>query len=69
MAVVVVVDRGRGGMEPATPMGALSTAVTVDGHGSNGVVPAAIDDNDNMMALEAMAFSTDAGGCNGGCCH
>ncbi len=35
-------------MEPTAPMGASSRAVTVDGGGGNGIVPAAVDDNNTM---------------------
>ena len=50
LLTAVVIDRGGGGMEPMAPMGASSTAVAVDGGGSNGIVPATIDNNDNTMA-------------------
>ncbi len=45
LLTAVVVDGGGSGMEPTAPMAALLTAVAVDGGGGNGVVFAAIDDN------------------------
>ncbi len=45
LSTAVVVDGGSGGMEPTAPMAALLTAVAVDGSGGNGVVAAAVDDN------------------------
>ena len=49
-------------MEPMAPMGASSPAGAVDGGGSNGIVPATIDNNDNTMALATIASLTDGGG-------
>ena len=40
-----------------------------DGGGSNGIVPAAVHDNNDMMALAAMASLTDGGDGNNGLCH
>ncbi len=45
LSTAVVVDGGGSGMEPTAPMAALLTAVAVDGSGVNGVVAAAVDDN------------------------
>jgi hypothetical protein len=45
LLTAVVANRGGGGMEPMAPMAASLTAVAVDGGGGDGVVAAAIDDN------------------------
>ncbi len=45
LSIAVVVDGGSGGMEPTAPMGALLTAVAVDGNGGNGIVAATVDNN------------------------
>jgi hypothetical protein len=45
LLTAVVVNGGGGGMEPMAPMAASLTAVAVDGSGSDGVVAAAVDDN------------------------
>ena len=51
-------------MEPTTPMGASlrAVAVAVDGGCGNGVVPAAVDNNEDTMASAAMASLTGGGG-------
>ncbi len=43
-------------------------AAAVDGGDSNGFVAAVIDDNNDVMALEAMATLTNSGGGDVGCC-
>ncbi len=58
----VVIDIGRGGMEPMAPMGVSLTAVAVDGSGGNSAVPATLDDNDDTMASVAMVSLTNGGG-------
>jgi hypothetical protein len=45
LLTAVVVDGGGSGMEPTVPMAVLLMAVAVDGSGGDGVVAAAINDN------------------------
>jgi hypothetical protein len=45
LSTEVVVDGGGGGMEPMAPMAASLTAVAVDGGGGDGIVAAAVNNN------------------------
>ena len=60
-------DKGGQGRKGEGRGEALLTALTVDGVGSNGIVSAAIDDNNDQMALSAMASLTKSSDGDGGC--
>ncbi len=45
LSTEVVINGGRGGMELTAPMAASLMAVAVDGDGKNGIVAAAVNDN------------------------